>query len=57
MQYPPEGAAPKALVHFVGGAFVGAAPQMAYRPLLEALAERGAMVRGVFLSSAPWIAP
>ncbi len=42
--YPPEGQQPKALVHFVGGAFVGAAPQLAYRPLLEALAARGALV-------------
>ena len=41
--YPPEGA-PRILVHFTGGAFVGAAPQLAYRPLLEALAARGALV-------------
>lgn len=43
---PPEGQAPKCLVHFVGGAFVGATPQLAYRPLLEALVARGAMVSG-----------
>jgi len=36
--------APRCLIHFVGGAYVGAAPQLAYRPLLEALAERGALV-------------
>ena len=42
--YPPNGVQPKALVHFIGGAFVGAAPQLAYRPLLEALAARGALV-------------
>jgi hypothetical protein len=42
--YPPAGAEPKALVHFIGGAFVSAAPQLGYRPLLEALAARGALV-------------
>jgi hypothetical protein len=41
---PPNDAAPKCLVHFIGGSFVGAAPQLAYRPLLEALAARGALV-------------
>jgi hypothetical protein len=41
---PPGSAPPRALVHFIGGAFVGAAPQLAYRPLLEALAARGALV-------------
>ena len=41
---PPADTAPRALVHFTGGAFVGAAPQLAYRPLLEALAVRGALV-------------
>jgi hypothetical protein len=45
--YPPEGATPRCLVHFIGGSFVGAAPQLAYRPLLEALSARGALVRGV----------
>lgn len=34
----------KCVVHFVGGAFVGAAPQVAYRQLLELLASRGALV-------------
>ena len=43
--YPPEGAAPRCLVHFIGGSFVGAAPQLAYGPLLEALAARGTLVR------------
>lgn len=33
--YPPDNRAPEAVVHFVGGAFVGAAPQLAYRTLLE----------------------
>jgi hypothetical protein len=32
-------------VHFLGGAFVGAAPQLAYRLFLESLATRGVMVR------------
>jgi hypothetical protein len=42
--YPPNNQPPEALVHFLGGAFVGAAPQLAYRPLLEALASRGVVV-------------
>lgn len=42
---PPGDAVPKCLVHFIGGSFVGAAPQLTYRPLLEALAARGALVR------------
>jgi len=41
---PPNGLAPRCVIHFVGGAFVGAAPQLAYRPLLEALAARGALI-------------
>ncbi|PSC76402.1 plant MCA23-20 [Micractinium conductrix] len=45
--YPPEGAAPRCLVHFIGGSFVGAAPQLAYGPLLEALAARGTLVVAV----------
>ncbi|KAL6779007.1 CPLD20 [Auxenochlorella protothecoides x Auxenochlorella symbiontica] len=40
----PPGNEPSVVVHFVGGAFVGAAPQLAYRPFLEALAARGAVV-------------
>lgn len=42
--YPPGGTSPRCVVHFIGGAFVGAAPQLAYRPLLEALASRGALI-------------
>lgn len=42
--YPPEGQPPRCLIEFIGGSFVGAAPQLAYRPLLEALAARGALV-------------
>jgi hypothetical protein len=43
---PPGGAAPEAVVHFLGGAFVGAAPQLSYRLFLEALAQRNILVRG-----------
>jgi hypothetical protein len=32
---------PLGLIHFLGGAFVGAAPQLTYRWLLERLADRG----------------
>ena len=46
--YPPEGAEPRCLVQFIGGSFVGAAPQLAYGPLLEALAGRGALVSAGF---------
>lgn len=38
------GVATEAVVHFLGGAFVGAAPQLAYRLFLESLASRGVMV-------------
>lgn len=41
---PPHRATPKAIVHFVGGAFVGAAPQLTYRLLLELLASKGLMI-------------
>uniref|UniRef100_A0A0G4HPX5 Uncharacterized protein n=1 Tax=Chromera velia CCMP2878 TaxID=1169474 RepID=A0A0G4HPX5_9ALVE len=41
---PPEGRRPKALLHFLGGAFVGASPHIGYRFLLERLAERGYLV-------------
>lgn len=33
-----------AVVHFIGGAFVGAAPQLTYRLFLQSLAERGLTV-------------
>lgn len=35
---------PEGIVHFVGGAFFGIAPQITYRNLLECLAERGFLV-------------
>lgn len=41
---PPAAGAPRCLVHFTGGAFVGAAPQVAYAPLLQELAARGALI-------------
>lgn len=41
---PPAGVAAEAVVHFLGGAFVGAAPQLAYRLFLESLASRGVLV-------------
>ena len=41
---PATGSPPRCVIHFTGGAFVGAAPQLAYRPLLEALAARGALI-------------
>ena len=40
----PPARPPQAVISFLGGAFVGAAPQLAYSPLLEALAARGAIV-------------
>jgi|TARA_B100000524_G_scaffold207297_1_gene108404 hypothetical protein len=39
---PP--AQPRALIHFLGGAFVGAAPQLTYGRLLHALAAEGYLV-------------
>ena len=42
---PPESAgAPRALIHFLGGALLGAAPQSTYRYLLERLSSRGYLV-------------
>eukprot|EP00210_Caulerpa_lentillifera_P009511 g9070.t1 len=35
---------PEAIVHFLGSAFIGAAPQLAYRHFLEALASRNILV-------------
>lgn len=44
MLYPPSGVAPKAVVHFLGGAFVGAAPHISYRYMLEDIADNGYIV-------------
>ena len=41
---PPYGRKAEAVIHFLGTAFVGAAPQLAYKSLLEALASRNALV-------------
>ena len=41
---PPAGVKPRALVHFIGGAFVGASPQLTYRLFLEALVTKGDVV-------------
>jgi len=41
---PPPGTPRRAVVHFVGGALVGASPQLAYRLVLERLARGGATV-------------
>ncbi|CAL5027674.1 unnamed protein product [Urochloa decumbens] len=40
----PKSSDPSFVVHFVGGIFVGAAPQITYRFFLEQLADRGALV-------------
>jgi len=39
-----ESGAPRALIHFLGGAICGAAPHMTYRYLLESLAARGYLI-------------
>lgn len=41
---PPSLCEPEAVVHFLGDAWVGAAPQLAYRLFLEALASRNVLV-------------
>ncbi|XP_047064372.1 uncharacterized protein LOC124672143 [Lolium rigidum] len=40
----PKSSDPSFVVHFIGGIFVGAAPQVTYRFFLERLAEKGALV-------------
>ncbi|KAJ9530296.1 hypothetical protein QJQ45_023581, partial [Haematococcus lacustris] len=42
--HPPNDRAPEAVVHFLGAAFVGAAPQLTYRLFLEALSNRNVLV-------------
>ena len=44
MLYPPAGVDPKGVVHFLGGAFVGAAPHLSYRYLLEDIADQGYII-------------
>lgn len=41
---PPEGTQPKGIVHFLGGPFVGAAPHLSYRHLLETMANSGLII-------------
>mmetsp|Transcript_8272 Transcript_8272/g.17661 ORF Transcript_8272/g.17661 Transcript_8272/m.17661 type:complete len:528 (+) Transcript_8272:195-1778(+) len=41
---PPSNAQPRALIHFLGGALLGAAPQLTYRYLLERLSARGYLI-------------
>lgn len=41
---PPDEQKPRALLHFLGGALLGAAPQLTYRYLLERLARKGYLI-------------
>lgn len=41
---PPGGQAPEAIAHFIGGAFIGAAPQLSYKDFLEAMADQRVLV-------------
>lgn len=50
--FPPSSQQPEAIVHFLGAAYVGAAPSLAYRLFLEALANRNVLV-GDSTSSVP----
>jgi len=38
---PPDGIPPRAVIHFLGGAFVSPQPTVAYRHVLESLSRRG----------------
>ena len=40
----PQQQQPRALIHFLGGALLGAAPQLTYRYLLERLSSRGYLI-------------
>lgn len=40
----PQNIKPTSVIHFIGGAFVGAAPQLTYRFFLEKLSEKGVIV-------------
>lgn len=44
VMFPPDKVAAKGVVHFIGGAFVGAVPHIAYGTFLEALASKGLVV-------------
>lgn len=41
---PPIDTPPRALIHFLGGALLGAAPQLSYRYMLERLSSRGYLI-------------
>ncbi|CAN4128325.1 unnamed protein product [Withania somnifera] len=41
---PPKGTKPKAIIKFVGGAFIGAVPEVSYSYLLENLARKGYLI-------------
>lgn len=41
---PPKAEQPRALIHFLGGALVGAAPDVTYRYLLEKLSQNGYLI-------------
>ena len=41
---PPPSQPPRALLHFLGGALVGASPQLTYRYLLERLSSNGYLI-------------
>ena len=41
---PPNDQQPRALLHFLGGALLGAAPQLSYRYMLERLSSRGYLI-------------
>lgn len=41
---PTDGIEPMGVIHFIGGAFVGAAPHLTYKYLLESLCEAGYVV-------------
>lgn len=41
---PPSQQQPRALIHFLGGAFIGAAPDLSYRYILEKLAQNGYLI-------------
>eukprot|EP01039_Chlorochromonas_danica_P007980 gene7980-8802_t len=42
--YPPEHVPPVAIIHFIGDAFVGSAPQVTYRYLLDLLSLQGFLI-------------
>ncbi|KAG6409746.1 hypothetical protein SASPL_127788 [Salvia splendens] len=44
---PPAGRKPKALIKFLGGAFIGAVPEVTYSYLMELLAEEGYLIISV----------